>query len=461
MAATGKASTVSMTNGVISNCLYGMSSTGDNSRQDNHLDFDGVTITDTTFTNNGIKGLYFEKINNAVLTNVTVTDTAGAGMSVPAQNGVGMQFNLKYGAYTAITVNNPTLTGNGVVGSNGIGLMVAARNDGGVYSVKPASLAAFTLSGGSISGSPTNVSVQGAITLANASLSGTVIGSSGTPCADLVGLVLETSNAGTLALGNVSFSSALPLYTANKSTASTINATAALIGGTAGSSLTVTQGLAAADKVLDSVDASFFGAVVLKSGNVYVTTNSFFAPFTSAASVQRGVSAASAGDTVNVGAGTYTDNVVVDKRITLDGAGKSSSGTIVLAADTTLPAIKVTGSGTDSSNKLTVSNVRLVGVSQTGGSDGIDIEPASSSAFIAVDNVDVSNHGTAVHYRIGSISNVSVTRNSWPRSLAMEISAMGLPRIGSAMERHAWANISTPFSDGTNPARICTSATRR
>jgi len=85
------------------------------------------------------------------------------------------------------------------------------------------------------------------------------------------------------------------------------------------------------DKIVDSVDVSGYGFVRLKAGNVYVTPNSFYTPGgTSTPSIQRGIDAASTDDTVNVEAGTYTENVNVNKRITLDGQG--SSGVVVTSA---------------------------------------------------------------------------------------------------------------------------------
>src|SRR5262249_53431263 len=77
---------------------------------------------------------------------------------------------------------------------------------------------------------------------------------------------------------------------------------------------------AIADRVLDKIDAPGNGLVRLRADNIYLTPNSFFAPTTTAASIQRGIDAAASGETVNVAAGIYTGDVNVNKSLTLNGA---------------------------------------------------------------------------------------------------------------------------------------------
>ena len=48
-----------------------------------------------------------------------------------------------------------------------------------------------------------------------------------------------------------------------------------------------------------------------------------------------------------------------------------------------------------------------------------------------------------------SISKVSVIWNSWASSRPIEISLTGLPRIGSPIDRQAWAKASTDLPAGT------------
>ncbi|HEY1192265.1 MAG TPA: right-handed parallel beta-helix repeat-containing protein [Gemmata sp.] len=114
---------------------------------------------------------------------------------------------------------------------------------------------------------------------------------------------------------------------------------------------------AIADKVLDKVDAPGNGLVRLRAGNVYVTTNSFFAPDTTAPSIQRAVDAASVGDTVTVADGTYTENVTIGKNLTLVSAngraattiqgvtGVGALGTVVVTGTTSGVTIGGTGQG--------------------------------------------------------------------------------------------------------------------
>ncbi len=102
------------------------------------------------------------------------------------------------------------------------------------------------------------------------------------------------------------------------------------------------------DRVGHALDTADAGLVTWSAGNVYVTQKS--------GSVQRGVDAASAGSTVNVAAGTFAENVSINKALTLDGAGStqtiikapsSASGTAVTisnASDVTLSDLQIADS---------------------------------------------------------------------------------------------------------------------
>jgi hypothetical protein len=162
----------------------------------------------------------------------------------------------------------------------------------------------------------------------------------------------DTDFGGTLGTG--AFHIALGTSTQNPGTGSPVDATGATFGGIAAVSATDTQLFAITDKVLDGVDVGgTLGLVRLKSGNVYVTPNSFLPPVTIAADIQRAVNLASSGDIVNVQSGSYSGNVNTSGESLTLAAGSSpgqvtNGGNLTLDGDDTL-AVEVNGStaGTD------------------------------------------------------------------------------------------------------------------
>ncbi len=65
------------------------------------------------------------------------------------------------------------------------------------------------------------------------------------------------------------------------------------------------------DAITHALDNASYGLVTWVANNVYVTTNS--------GSIQRGIDAASGGDTVNVDAGSFAENLILAKQINLLG----------------------------------------------------------------------------------------------------------------------------------------------
>lgn len=73
------------------------------------------------------------------------------------------------------------------------------------------------------------------------------------------------------------------------------------------------------DKITHKIDDSVLGFVTVKASNTFVTPISF-TPATLTPKIQRGVEAASTGWTENVKAGTYIENVIVNKALKIYGA---------------------------------------------------------------------------------------------------------------------------------------------
>jgi parallel beta-helix repeat protein len=122
-----------------------------------------VTISDTTFDRNSIKGFYAEKLSDATFTNVTVTNNGDTDLSPDWADpwNAGIDINLKYGNYQNLVFNNLTVTGNGIGSDNGVGLTVKARGTGNDpdYSANPATLVGVTINGGTFTGNPVGIRI--------------------------------------------------------------------------------------------------------------------------------------------------------------------------------------------------------------------------------------------------------------------------------------------------------------
>ncbi|RYD19668.1 MAG: hypothetical protein EOP88_18095, partial [Verrucomicrobiaceae bacterium] len=101
----------------------------------------GITVRNTTFSNNTGKGLYIESMNDGLFEGLTI---ANSGLGNAGNSGSGFDINLKYGNYSNLTVRNSVISGCGVNYSFGGGLLIKARNDG-AYSTVPATLGGTVL----------------------------------------------------------------------------------------------------------------------------------------------------------------------------------------------------------------------------------------------------------------------------------------------------------------------------
>jgi len=135
--------------------------------------------------------------------------------------------------------------------------------------------------------------------------------------------------------------------------------------------------------------------------------------------IQDAIDAASVGNYVYIPAGTYTEGgaeVVIDKRITLIGAGSGdddSSNTIVTEAASGLNVIAITASGLSEVQRVSVLNMRVTGSLGVSGNDGAGIEIRGADGHIEFDNVVVTqNQGDGIEFDPGGVKEDIVLRNS-------------------------------------------------
>ncbi len=169
-------------------------------------------------------------------------------------------------------------------------------------------------------------------------------------------------------------------------------------GGINTADMNIVQLLAVAAKIGDGIDTSggYSGYASLRNGHVLVTDGG---------SINSGIGFAQVGDTVNVGAGTYAEDVTIDKSVTLQGSG---SGTVIQGQNSGGSAVLVSSS-----------NVTLGGA---GANDGFTINGAGTSAVHlseGVSGVTVQNNVVvAAENQIaldtqGSLQNVVIDSNSF------------------------------------------------
>jgi hypothetical protein len=122
-----------------------------------------VSVTNTTFNHNNLKGLYTEKLTEASFIDCTFSENGYDGTGLPSYFipwMSGVDINLKAGTYQNLAFLNPTVTNNALGGSqHGVGLAIKARDDGSTYGAFPATLDGVMISGGNFTGNERGIRI--------------------------------------------------------------------------------------------------------------------------------------------------------------------------------------------------------------------------------------------------------------------------------------------------------------
>jgi hypothetical protein len=316
----------------------------------------GVTFTNCSFNDNLYKGMYIEALSNALFDNITVNNSG-----TDANGKAGVDLNLKYGDYSNISFVNPIITNSGTGATTGAGLFIKGRNDGS-YAPSPASLTGVTITGGTITGCPIAVSIGNNVTGASVGPHGTIIGT----IAHLV----------------------------NWTDAAAINAEQNYWGSV--------DGTVISPKIGGNVDwspwcnADF--SICTLSFPVHNITRSL-----DYSTIQAAVTAANAGDVIQVDAGSYTENVNITQRVSIIGAGSGSdpaTSTIITqtpagSGDSRIGVIQLTASGISAANPILLQDIRLLPNGMAGISVGRFTEATGQTVdYVKLDNVQVIGTNT-------------------------------------------------------------------
>jgi hypothetical protein len=113
------------------------------------------------------------------------------------------------------------------------------------------------------------------------------------------------------------------------------------------------------------------------------------------ATIQKAIDAASPGDVINVAAGTYTENIVIDKRLSLIGEGSSAGGTIITQyqgniGDSKVGVVQIEASGISEAEPLLLKDIRIEPDQLAGISVGRLSEATDTNiAYLEMDNLHV------------------------------------------------------------------------
>jgi hypothetical protein len=124
--------------------------------------------------------------------------------------------------------------------------------------------------------------------------------------------------------------------------------------------------------------------------------------------IQPVIDSAEAGDSIELASGIFNENLIVNKLLTLLGAGSgddTSFNTLINAADKSKPVISIVTGGISEDNRLIVKDLQVTGATS---SSGISINGVGDISHITLDNIaSTGNYNGADFSALGSGNSIS------------------------------------------------------
>ncbi len=337
----------------------------------------------TVVSNNTISSYHRGIFHNQQYSGATAASITGNTVSAESSNNSGTDFGVELASIQSTV--GATVTGNNVTGKK-YGLLLWNCPTTGT----------ITISGGTLNGNNIGILATDNDPQFGAAVGASTFTLSGiTVTGGATGLQIEGTTT-VSSLSGVAFSGQSGDYIKLSGSANNVNGTGASYGGvSAGAGLTNAQAFVIENKITDKMDNNALGLVRLKAANVYVTATS---------TIQQGINAASANDNVNVAAGTYKEDVSVNKSVSLLGANSGISGCGTRGAESiVMPATldAVTGKVID----VTASDVTISGFTIDGDN------PSLSSIYTGANTTANIDAAEGISMQVGGVNNLTVTNN--------------------------------------------------
>lgn len=123
--------------------------------------------------------------------------------------------------------------------------------------------------------------------------------------------------------------------------------------------------------------------------------------------IQYAVTTVASGDIIMVAAGTYTENIVINKRLTLHGAGRDATTIASAVADTDV--IKLTTGGDSATARMVIKDLKVTGATKISASYVSGINIMGGNGYTTLDNVAVvDNAKEGVHIDVAAMADIEV-----------------------------------------------------